>query len=49
MKTLLAVLALCAATCDAAAYCVYNGIRDRNVSVVQEDHPSAAAKSASSM
>ena len=39
MKTLLAALALCAAACDASAYCVYNGIRDRNVSVVQEDHP----------
>ena len=39
MKTLLAALALCAAACDAGAYCVYNGIRDRNVSVVQEDHP----------
>jgi hypothetical protein len=24
---------------DASAYCVYNGLRDRQVSVVQEEHP----------
>ena len=24
---------------DAAAYCIYNGLRERTVSVVQDDHP----------
>jgi hypothetical protein len=38
----LSALAFTAVAClagDAAAYCVYNGLRDRHVSVIQEEHP----------
>jgi hypothetical protein len=35
----LAAALLTAFAADAHAYCVYNGLRDRHVSVVQEEHP----------
>jgi hypothetical protein len=39
-RTALLLLAtLCAFCADAGAYCVYNGLRDRHVSLVQEEHP----------
>lgn len=35
----LAAILLALSAADASAYCIYNGLRERHVSVVQEEHP----------
>jgi hypothetical protein len=38
-RSILLLAALWALAADAGAYCVYNGLRERNVVLLQEEHP----------
>ena len=38
-RSIILVAVLSAFSADAAAYCVYNGLRERNVVLLQEEHP----------